>query len=140
MAKHAVDAAYIQNEITNAKCIGSRAPDQYLTISRDSDDLPTITFEKYQERSKTIPCFLIGNQVVDLVGDLPSKDQPLMRFLHTRAIGQPDFTSVLVEILYDPDLPEQDQHWRWAEDQLMDLLAGSGMCECARVTMLLDNK
>lgn len=130
-----VDESYITNSILGVDCYPSRKPSNYLTFqTNDAEKLPKLTFEEYQKRSTHIPCFLIGNRIIDLDDkQLPNDDHPLVKFLRAKAIGKSDFTSHLLEVLYDPDLPDQSQHGQWAEDQCVDIFMGSNMYELGHV-------
>jgi len=135
--EHRVDGDYIQGSILGAGCVMSRKPDGCLSLHTRGGPLPTVPFQEYEKRAESTPCFLLHDRIVDLVGDLPADDQPLVKFLRVAAIGKPDFTKAILERIYDPDMPDSDQ-WKWAEDQCVDFFNASNMYELAQVNTLLD--
>mmetsp|Transcript_14374 Transcript_14374/g.22143 ORF Transcript_14374/g.22143 Transcript_14374/m.22143 type:complete len:347 (-) Transcript_14374:130-1170(-) len=143
MRMYDVDENYITKSILGVDCYPSRKPGSYLTFRTTTggeNNLPTMTFEEYEKRACTqIPCFLIGNRVVDLdKKNLPDDDHPLMKLLRAKAIGKSDFTHHLLEVLYDPDLPsDESEHGNWAEDQCVDIFMGSNMYELGQVSYIL---
>jgi hypothetical protein len=141
MEYHGIDADYIQQKIISVECIRARKPEEYRSLPSDPEPLPTITFEEYQKRAKNqTPCFLMHDRVVDFVcDDFPDRSQPLMERLYAVAFGKEDYTNLLAEGLYDPDMPDFEQ-WKWAEDQFTDFIAAIDVGDCFRVTMRLTNE
>lgn len=126
MRYHGVKEEYIQKCILSADHVPSRKPHEYLSFPSKPEPLPSISYEAYVQRAKTIPCFIVGDRVIDLVGNLPPRDVPIMRAIFAKAVGKPDFTAYMLETLYDPNLPDTD-HWKWAIDQLVDIFTSTGI-------------
>jgi hypothetical protein len=138
MRHHNVCSDYIHRRILSAKCTPVRKPCDYLLLPRDAEPLPTITYHDYVHRAITCTkCFLLGDAIVDLVGDLPEENAPLMKFLTQMFIGKRDILPHLKEIFYDPDVMDPDTGYcftqdsfswqKWAENQLSDIFNSSNL-------------
>lgn len=144
MRHHGVDETYIQTTILQADHIPARRPEDYRSFAKattkDNMDasLPVISLDDYQARvANGVPCFIIGDWVIDIVGDLP--ESPFQKVLQEKVIGKSDVTPLVKQILYDPNLPPPHLHSQWAMDQMVDLFQANGIYENARISMRLQS-
>ena len=123
---HGVKPEYVEN-LFKVEFRPSRKPENYLSFPIPADkELPTLTFEEYLERSKTKPCAIIHDKVIDLVGEYDDNN-PLIRVWQVNHCGKTCMAPTLRKAVYDPDLTDDIELHRWAEDHLMDVIIAMGM-------------
>lgn len=149
MKAYGVDEDYINDEIMGTAYIPSRGPEDYLRFppsDPDQAELASLSLPAWNKEchrrlakagkacDKTLILFRVGDHAVQVIGDDASPDNPFCVWLRDRLQGPQDSTWVIVQTLFDPDLPliaspEEVTciHQAWAENQLMEKFEQAGV-------------
>lgn len=128
MRFHGLDDEYIDYQIMNVPYIPNRKPAEYLRfpVNKGSKkQLKQLSCQSYTKKAKQNDWLRIGNRVIQIGEHDPQS--AFVQWAKSQLVGQEDCTWVLMQTLYDPDLPvcesEEDLtslHRLWAENQLME--------------------
>lgn len=151
MTAYGVDQDYINDEILGAAFIPSRKPEHYLQFlttkaNRTPPSISPVVWNKeYEQRmakaskstratDKNLILFRLGEHAIQVRGEDASPETPFCVWLRDRLQGPADSTWVVVQTLYDPDLPliataeeVTSVHQAWAENQMMEKFEQAGV-------------
>lgn len=155
MREYGLDDDYINDQIMGVPYIPNRNPDQYLQfpISKALAKMTLNAWNKKCKRKlsraikhkKNLLIFRIGKHVMQ-VGEEHDPRNQFCVWIRERLLGPHDSTWVIVQTLYDPDLPfidspikVQEIHRVWAENQMMEKFEQAGITATRIVQVSLDN-
>lgn len=128
MKFHGIDEDVIDYHIMNVPYIPKRRPDQFLRFPEKKrpgrkHKMKMITHDEYLKKSSNKGWFAIGNRVIQLGAHEPRC--AFVKWAKKQLVGKLDCTRVVMQTLYDPDIPEfeHDATWlqqTWAENQLVE--------------------
>jgi hypothetical protein len=144
MRAYGVEEDYINNHVMGVKFIPSRKPEGYLKFPPKDPtvELPTISLSawnkkcqrrlnKVDKKNSNLILFRIGEHAIQIRHD---PQHAFFIWLKDRLQGPQDSTWVIVQTLFDPDLPMiatpqqvTPLHQAWAENELMDKFLQTGI-------------
>jgi hypothetical protein len=144
MRAYGVDEDYINNTILGVKFIPSKKPEKYPKCPPvdPAVEIPTLSLsawnKEYQRRlnkvnkaNSNLILFRIGEHVIQICHD---PQHPFYIWLKGNVQGPQDSTWVIVQALFDPDLPMigtpqevTPLHQAWAENELMEKFLQAGI-------------
>ena len=144
MRSYGVDDSYIEDEIMGVSYIPSRKPGDYLRFPKASKVQPRMTLMEWEkecgrriqeasDQKKSLLVFRLGNTVIQ-VDDDHDPENPFCVWVRGRLVGAQDCTWVIIQTLFDPDLPRINSpeevtivHQEWAENQMMEKFEQAGI-------------
>lgn len=130
MKAYGVDPDYIKDEILGVEFVPDRKPEDYLTFPPATTPTPTVSLaywnkecpkrlQKAAKKNTMLVLFRIGQHVMQVKDESP--DNPFCVWIRDRLQGPQESTWVIIQTLFDPDLPliaapeeVTPLHHRWA--------------------------
>ena len=144
MQSYGVDDGYIEDQIMGVSYIPSRKPADYLRFPKASKSQPSMTLvewelecgrrlEEASDQKKSLLVLRLGRTVIQ-VDDDHDPENPFCVWVRGRLVGPQDCTWVIIQTLFDPDLPRINSpeevtivHQEWAENQMMEKFEQAGI-------------
>ncbi len=129
MREYNVDEDYVQDQIMSVPYVPSCKPEEYQRVPQDSENLPRITFSRYERLcQRTSDIYFVLNNKVCRLGPHDS-EHPAAVWIRERLHGKHDATLIIHQTIVEPDLPMVNtleeltpRHHAWAENHTMEYL------------------
>ena len=144
MRSYGIDESYLEDQIMGVPYIPNRKPDEYLRFPMASKIEATMTLVEWEKEcqrrlqkadaeKQNLLVFRLGSTVIQ-VDDNHDPENPFCVWVRGRLVGPQDSTWVIIQTLFDPDLPlincaneVTSVHQSWAENQMMEKFEQAGI-------------